>query len=111
MSSTRFYLNATVADVSALSQSLTGSAISLKLADCYSYQLVHSGTLSGTFRVEVSNDSGSWVPVDFDTMVVNADQSPIYATENPSSAAFVRPVFEWVSGTGSLSFHLTAKGS
>lgn len=92
-----------------MSSDITSASTNIMNTDRVGYQLSYSGTPTGTFSVQVSNDESVWVDVTFDSTPTAAGQAGTDFLEVETAAKFVRLVYTATSGTGSLDAHITAK--
>lgn len=90
-----------------MSSSITSSSTNILYTDRVGYQLVWTGTPSGTFTLEVSNDETTWVSVDTGILASGAAGDAFIDFE--TAAKFVRLVYTASSGSGTLNAHITAK--
>jgi hypothetical protein len=89
---------------------LTSEAIAVDNQNL-SLQLVWSGTPTGSFSIQVSNDGVTWTPVTLSSSPVaaGAADSAVIAMSSLGSAA-LRVVYTNASGTGVLNITASRKG-
>lgn len=108
-----------------MSGSITGTAIYLGHICNYSIQLVFTGSPSGTFKLQCSNDAGNpngavppslssgvtnWTDIAGSSQVISAAGDITYQVEN-AGYAWVRVVYTFTSGTGTItSARVNVKG-
>ena len=95
----------------------TSAVTSIFNQDNVGLQLIWTGTLAGTFDVQVSADynrdtlAGTWTSVGLPAVQTAAGSaSNAYVDLNQLSAPWVRVVFTYTSGSGNLTEYLVAKG-
>lgn len=111
--------------------SLTSSVTNIQYLDNIGLQFTWTGSPVGTFQVQISADyaqdinenvtnQGNWVPItlsyfngtDFvtSTTIPTSVGSPVYIDLDLLSAPWIRSVYTRVSGSGTLTEVITAKG-
>ena len=113
-----------------MTTSITSPVTSIEFLDNIGYQIDYSGSPVGTFSVQVSADynqdyqgnvmnAGSWVtvPVTYwngttfvdSTTIPTTVSSPVFVNLNQLSAPWVRVVYTFASGSGSLNIWVCGK--
>lgn len=106
-----------VVPTQAVSGNVTSLVTNIFNKDNIGYQLVWTGTLAGTFAVQVSADYspvttiGTWTSITLNP-VPTAAGSPdnAYIDITQISAPYIRVVFTYSSGSGNLTGTIVAKG-
>lgn len=89
---------------------LTSSVTNLQYLDNVGIQFIFTGSPTGTFSVEVSNDNSNWTALSLSpTPAATGSAGNQYVDLNQLSAAWIRAKYTKSSGTGSLTALLTAK--
>lgn len=103
-----------------MSATITSTPTNILWLDNVGIQLIFTGTPTGTFSVEVSNDyatengtpidSGTWTAISFGSApTAGGAAGNIYLDINQLSAAYVRVVYSPTSGSGTLDAYITGK--
>lgn len=88
---------------------ITSAATGILHMDRAGYQLVWTGTPTGTFTIEISNDEVSWIDVPLDTAITAAGSADQAFIDLETAAKFTRVVYTRSSGTGTLNVHIVGK--
>lgn len=105
-----------------MGSTINSSALSIKFQENAYFQLIWTGTPTGTFNVQISNDhmqddngniqnAGTWETVTLNTAITAAgsgDSAGIIANGIP--APWIRVNYTRGSGTGTLNGYFSAKG-
>jgi hypothetical protein len=106
----------------AMTGSITSPVIETKLQDNIGFQLNWTGAPVGSFSAQVSMDhrqdsfgnvtnAGNWITLPLDPAITASGTSDIaYIDLNQLSAPYVRIVYNFTSGSGTLNAFITAKG-
>lgn len=82
----------------------------IQFLDNIGVHFIFTGTPSGTFSIEVSNDDSNWAAITLpSTPTASGSGDNIYVDLNQLSAAWLRVKYTRSSGTGTLNVYLTAK--
>lgn len=93
-----------------MSGSLTSSVTNINFLDNIGIQLIFTGSPTGTFSVEVSNDNTSWTALSLSPApAASGSAGNQYIDLNQLSAAWIRTKYTRTSGSGSLTAYLSAK--
>jgi len=92
-----------------MSSNITGPSTNILYTDRVSYQLIYTGSPTGTFSVQVSNDETTWEDVAFDTTPTASGAGDTDFLEIETGAKFIRLNYTASSGTGTLQAKMTAK--
>ena len=92
-----------------MSEDITGPSTNILHLDRVGFQLVWTGTPTGTFSVEVSNDEETWAAMTLSVAVTAAGSADNAFLDIETGAAYVRVKYTDTSGTGSLDAHIVAK--
>ena len=92
-----------------MSGNITSASTNILHTDRVGYQLVWTGTPTGDFSVEVSNDEATWVALTLSTAVAAAGSADSAFIDCETAAKFIRLVYTASSSTGTLQVHITAK--
>ena len=92
-----------------MSSNITSSSTNILHMDRVGYQLVWTGTPTGDFSVEVSNDDSTWQAISFDTTPDAAGSAGSHFLEIETAAKFIRLKYTAGSGSGTLQAHITGK--
>lgn len=106
-----------------MSSDVTSLVTNINMISCVGYTISWTGTPTGTFSVEVSQDyiqpvgvqpdqlnSGTWVPVTLSTSVAaTGGADTAFIDIDVTGAAYVRLKYTRVSGTGTLNATLAGK--
>ena len=92
-----------------MSSDVTSSSTNILHMDRVGYQLSWSGTPTGTFSVEVSNDESVWVPLTLSASVAAAGSADDAFIDCETAAKFIRFKYTASSGSGTLQAHITGK--
>lgn len=107
----------TIIPTQAVSGSVTSAVTNIFFKDNIGIQLVWTGTLAGTFAVQISADysadtkTGNWTSITLNpvpTAAGSADNAYVDITQ--ISAPFIRVVFTYSSGSGNLTGTIVGKG-
>jgi hypothetical protein len=109
MSTKRVILPFEVIDAGDMSGTLTSLSTNIQYLDRVGYHIVFTGSPTGTFSVEVSNDDTNYVEVTLTTAITASGSGDTAYIEVESAAPFVRLKYTFSSGTGSLTVTLTGK--
>ena len=93
-----------------MASSLTSPAVGIQFLDNVGIMASWTGTPTGTFAVQVSVDTVTWVPITLSPAITasgSADQA--YFELNQLSAPYIRLVYTASSGSGTLNALVTAK--
>ena len=85
-----------------MSGTITGSTLDIWDIDLMSFQIDYTGTPTGTFSVEVSNDEATWTELTLSTAVLAAGSADNHFIDCETSARYIRLKYTFTSGTGSL---------
>lgn len=92
-----------------LSSDVTGASTNILHTDRVGYQIVYTGTPTGTFSVQVSNDETTWEDLTLSTPVTASGSADNHFIDCETSAKFIRLKYTSSSGSGTLQVKLTAK--
>jgi hypothetical protein len=92
-----------------MSANITGDSTNILYTDRVAYQLSWTGTPTGTFTVEGSNDELVWVNLPLDPAVTAAGSADDAVIEVETALKFIRLLYTRSSGSGTLQVHITAK--
>lgn len=105
-----------------MSSSITSSVVEIKNQDNIGIQLHWTGTPTGSFAVQISSDhredingnvqvAGNWVSLPLSPAITaSGSADDAYIDLNQMSAMYLRVVYTAVSGAGTLSALVVAKG-
>ena len=89
--------------------SVTTAASNILYTDRVGYQISWTGTPTGAFTVEISNDETTWVELTLSTPITASGSADDAFIDAETAAKFIRLVYTRTSGTGTLNVHITAK--
>tara|TARA_R110002126_G_scaffold172712_1_gene321498 strand:- start:3754 stop:4095 length:342 start_codon:yes stop_codon:yes gene_type:complete len=92
-----------------MSGTLTGDSTNIMHTDRVGYQILYTGAPNGTFSVEVSNDETTWQALVLSVAIAATGSGDNHFIDVETASKFVRLVYTFSSGTGSLDVKLTAK--
>lgn len=92
-----------------MSASFNGPSSNILHTDRVAYQLTWTGTPTGSFTVEGSNDELVWVNLPLSAAVSAAGSADDAVIEIETALKFIRLVYTRSSGSGNLDVHITAK--
>lgn len=93
-----------------MSGNLTSKVTVINYLDNLCYQLVWTGTPTGTFQVEVSLDGINWTALTLSPVpAASGSAGSYYVDLNQLSASFVRIKYVFGSGTGTLTATVSGK--
>ena len=92
-----------------MSASITADGTNILYTDRVGYQIDWTGTPTGDFTVEVSNDEDTWVELTLSTAIAAGGSADSAFIDVETAAKFVRLKYTRSSGTGTLNVHITAK--
>ena len=92
-----------------MSSNITSSPTNILHTDRVGCQLTWTGTPTGSFSVEVSNDMTTWITLTLSTSITASGSADSAFIDVESAAKFVRIKYAATSGTGTLQAHITAK--
>lgn len=97
-------------------QNVTSSVTNIFNKDNVGIQLIWTGTIAGTFAVQVSADydphfgTGTWTAITLSpALAAVGSAGDAYADITQISAPYIRVVFTYTSGAGNLTGWITAK--
>lgn len=94
-----------------MSGNITSSETDVSYLDNIGIQLIFTGTPTGTFSVEGSNDGATWTALDFGTTIAASGAAGSHLLNiNQCPYMKLRTVFTFVSSTGSLDAYISGKG-
>lgn len=92
-----------------MSSSITSDSTNILNTDRVGYQILFTGTPTGTFSVEVSNDEVTWAELTLSTAITANGSGDNAFIDCESAAKFIRLKYTSTSGSGTLQVHITAK--
>lgn len=92
-----------------MSGTITGDATNILHLDRVGYAINFTGSPTGTFSVEVSNDGTNWIEMTLSTAITAAGSADDHFIDVETAAKLIRLKYTFTSGTGSLNVSLTAK--
>ena len=92
-----------------MAATVTGPSTNILHTDRVGYQIVFTGTPTGTFTAEVSNDETTWEPLTLSVGITAAGSADNHFIDCETAAKFIRLVYTRSSGTGTLDVKLIAK--
>jgi len=104
----------------ALTANQTSTVTDIRYLDNISIQLIATGTPTGTFAVQISNDylasngtvvnAGTWNALTLpSTPTLSGAASNIFLELNQLGGAYIRVVYTFSAGTGTLNGYITGK--
>jgi hypothetical protein len=96
-------------DAQSMGASVTGPSTNIMNTDRVGFQIVWTGSPTGDFTVEISNDATTWTEMTLSTPVAAAGSADNAFIDCESAAKYIRLVYTRTSGTGTLNVHITAK--
>ena len=95
-----------------MSGTLTSQSVPVQYESNIGIQLVFTGSPTGTFTVQASNDNLNWETMTFSEGAISASGSGSSHALSVKGFGFkwIRVVYTFSSGTGVLNGNLTAKG-
>lgn len=109
MSTKRVLDYAALVSAESMGASITTEASNILHTDRVGYQIAWTGTPTGAFTVEISNDGSTWVELTLSTAIAAAGSADEAFIDAETAAKFIRLVYTRSSGTGTLNVHITAK--
>lgn len=92
-----------------MSEDITGPSTNILHLDRVSFQLVWTGSPTGSFDFEVSNDETTWVAVTLSSSITASGSGDTAMVDIETGAAYIRVKYNDTSGTGTLQAHIVAK--
>ena len=92
-----------------MSEDITGPSTNILYTDRVGFQLSWTGTPTGSFSIEVSNDEVVWVALTLSATVTAAGSADDAFIDAETAAKFIRVKYSDTSGSGTLQAHITAK--
>jgi len=92
-----------------MASTITSDSTNILHTDRVGYQLVWTGTPTGDFTVEISNDETTWTELTLSTAITAAGSADNAYIDAETSAKFIRFKYTATSGSGTLQAHVTAK--
>ena len=92
-----------------MASNITGDSTNILYTDRVSYQIKYTGTPTGSFSVQVSNDEETWEDLTLSVPVSAIGSADNHFIDAESAANFIRLVYTASSGTGVLQAILVAK--
>ena len=92
-----------------MSSTVTGPSTNILHMDRVGLQLKWTGTPTGTFSVQISNDNTNWIAMDLSSAVSATGSADDAFIDVESAAKYVRLVYTATSGSGTLNVHITSK--
>jgi len=92
-----------------MSSTITGESTNILYTDRVSYQIKYTGTPTGTFSVQVSNDEETWEDLTLSVSVTATGSADNHFIDCETGASFIRLVYTASSGAGTLQAILVAK--
>ena len=92
-----------------MSSDITSPSTNILYTDRVGFQLSWTGTPTGTFSVEISNDEISWVALTLSESIAAAGSADQAFIDCETAAKFIRLKYTAGSSTGVLQAKLTAK--
>jgi hypothetical protein len=89
--------------------SITSPSTNILYMDRVGYQLSWTGTPTGTFSVEVSNDDAIWAPLTLSVPITAAGSADNAYIDVETAAKFVRVKYTVGSSTGTLQVAIAGK--
>lgn len=103
-----FLLNIQTITNGDMSGNLTSSVTEIKEARRYGVQLIYTGTPTGTLKLQGSNDNTNWTDLTSQSVSLTGSAGSKILTDD-ADYSFVRTVYVFGSGTGTLNTIITAK--
>jgi hypothetical protein len=92
-----------------MSSDITGPSTNILHLDRVGFQLLWTGSPTGTFSVQVSNDEVTWADLTLSAAIAAAGSGDNAFIDAETGAAFIRVKYSASSGTGTLQAHIVAK--
>lgn len=92
-----------------MSGDVTSPSTDILNMDRVGYQISWSGTPTGDFSVEVSNDNSTWIALTLSAVVAAAGSADDAFIDVETASKYIRLKYTASSGTGSLNVHITGK--
>lgn len=90
-------------DAGDMSGSLNGTATDVEQHDSVTYFLEWTGTPTGTFEIQWSNDGQNWYALDFGSTISAAGAAGNHKIDiNLITFKYLRPVWNFTAGVGTL---------
>lgn len=96
-------------DAVSMGATITGASTNIMNCDRVGYEIVYTGTPTGTFSVEVSNTGTYWQTLTLSTPVTASGAGGNDFIDCETASKYCRLIYTRTSGTGTLSVALTAK--
>lgn len=96
-------------DGTSMGASINCPSTNIMFVDRVGYQISYTGTPTGDFTVEVSNDNSTWQELTLSTPISAAGAPGNDFIDCETAAKYIRLVYTRTSGTGSLYVALTTK--
>jgi hypothetical protein len=92
-----------------MSSNITSASTNILNLDRVGYQLSWSGTPTGDFTVEISNDETNWIEMTLSATISAAGSADTAFIDCETAAKFIRLVYTSSSGSGTLQVKITGK--
>lgn len=96
-------------DATSMGASINCPSTNIMYVDRVGYQISYTGTPTGTFTVQVSNDNTTWQDLTLSAAVTASGAAGNDFIDCETAAKYIRLVYTRTSGTGSLFVALTTK--
>ena len=92
-----------------MSSSITSPLTDILNADRVSYQISFTGSPTGTFSVQISNDKSIWEDMTLSVAITAVGSPDNHFIDCETAAKYIRLVYTRASGSGVLNVKLVAK--
>ena len=92
-----------------MSSDVTSDTTNILYTDRVSYQISYTGTPTGSFSVQISNDETTWENMTLSTAVSAAGSADNHFIDCETGAKYIRLKYTSSSGSGTLQVKLVAK--
>lgn len=96
-------------DGTSMGASIDCPSTNIMYVDRVGYQISYTGTPTGTFSVEISNDNATWEAMTLSTAIAAAGSPDNHFIDCETAAKYIRLKYIRSSGTGALYVALTTK--
>lgn len=102
-------LNSTLVSAVSMGANITSSSLDLNEANTYCAQLIYTGTPTGTLKLQGSNDNSNWTDISGKSVALAGSAGSSFLSDTGFGYGFLRIVYTFTSGTGSLTATVNAK--
>lgn len=99
---------AVMQEATSMATTITGSSFNIATYGTVAVQAVYSGSPNGTLKLQCSNDNSNWSDISGASSSVSSAGNTVFNLTD-AGYAFIRLIYTFVSGSGSLSATVNGK--